>query len=234
MSLSEKLSVKVHLLKSALPGAKGRFEMDYWKNKFQEEGGKFKNDHYEHLYTTVWGLGHDFFEGKKMLDIGCGPRGSLEWADMTAERVGIDPIVDKYRGLGIEKHKMRYCHSPVEKAPFEDGHFDIVTSFNSLDHVDAVDPAIAEWLWHQALPYFDPLTPHPDDHLLDDAMIDEGDIEQHWWGDFARNMELDETTGPDWPQDWAFTVRNFARWLQLAQREPAPDQPIQRHSPAGT
>ena len=144
MSLSEKLSVKVHLLKSALPGAKGRFEMDYWKNKFQEEGGKFKNDHYEHLYTTVWGLGHDFFEGKKMLDIGCGPRGSLEWADMTAERVGIDPIVDKYRGLGIEKHKMRYCHSPVEKAPFEDGHFDIVTSFNSLDHVDAVDPAIAE------------------------------------------------------------------------------------------
>lgn len=99
---------------------------------------------------------------------------------------------------------------------------------------DQVDPAIAEWLWHQALPYFEPLTPHPDDHLLDDAMIDEGDIEQHWWGDFARTMELDETTGPDWPQDWAFTVRNFARWLQLAQREPAPDQPIQRHSPAGT
>lgn len=144
MSLSEKLRVKMHLLKSSLPGAKGRFEMDYWKGKFHEEGGKLKNDHYKHLYTEVWGLDDDFFAGKKMLDIGCGPRGSLEWADMVAERVGIDPIVDKYRGLGIEKHKMTYCHSPVESAPYADGYFDIVTSFNSLDHVDDVDAAIKE------------------------------------------------------------------------------------------
>ena len=83
---------------------------------------------------------------------------------------------------------------------------------------DQVDPAIAEWLWRQALSYYDPLTPHPDDHLLDDAMIDEGDIEQYWWEDFARVSGLDAKTWPDWPHDWAFTVRNFARWLQLAQR----------------
>ena len=83
---------------------------------------------------------------------------------------------------------------------------------------DQVDPAIAEWLWHQALPYYTPLTPHPDDHLIDDAMIDEDDVSMFWWGDFAHAKGLDEKTWPDWPQDWAFTVRNFARWLQLAQR----------------
>ena len=32
-------------------------------------------------------------------DIGCGPRGSLEWATMAAERVGLDPPVNKYLGF---------------------------------------------------------------------------------------------------------------------------------------
>ena len=68
------------------------------------------------------------------------------------------------------------------------------------------------------MPYYTPLTPHPDDHLIDDAMIDEDDVSMFWWGDFAHAKGLDEKTWPDWPQDWAFTVRNFARWLQLAQR----------------
>ena len=39
---------------------------------------------------------------------------------------------------------MTYCNSPVEHAPYEDGHFDVVTSFNSLDHVDDVEDAIRE------------------------------------------------------------------------------------------
>lgn len=144
MSLSEKLRVKLHLLQSSLPGAKGRFEMDYWSKKFKEEGGKLKNDHYRWLFVEYWGLDDSFYAGKKILDIGCGPRGSLEWANMASERVGLDPIVDKYRNLGIESHAMTYCHSPVEKMPYEDGHFDVVTSINSLDHVDDADAAIAE------------------------------------------------------------------------------------------
>jgi ubiquinone/menaquinone biosynthesis C-methylase UbiE len=144
MSLTDKLRIKMHLLQSSLPGAKGRFEMDYWKKKFQEEGGTLKNEHYRYLFVDYWGFEPSFYEGKRVLDIGCGPRGSLEWADMAAERVGLDPIVDKYRALGIEKHKMTYCHSPVETMPYEDGHFDVVASINSLDHVDDVDAAIAE------------------------------------------------------------------------------------------
>jgi ubiquinone/menaquinone biosynthesis C-methylase UbiE len=79
-----------------------------------------------------------------MLDIGCGPVGSLEWADRARVRVGLDPLVDSYRALGIADHAMRYVAAQAECMPFADGSFDIVSSFNSLDHVDDLDETIAE------------------------------------------------------------------------------------------
>src|SRR6201992_2830161 len=40
--------------------------------------------------------------------------------------------------------QMTYTPAPSEKIPYADGHFDIVTTFNSLDHVDDVDATISE------------------------------------------------------------------------------------------
>lgn len=78
------------------------------------------------------------------------------------------------------------------------------------------DLRISEWLWDQAKPYYEPLKPHPDDHLLRDAMIDDGDVSMDWVSDFAEQMGLDEKRFPDWPVDWELTLRNYARWLQQA------------------
>jgi ubiquinone/menaquinone biosynthesis C-methylase UbiE len=39
---------------------------------------------------------------------------------------------------------MLYVSSPAEDMPFADEYFDIVTSFNSLDHVDNLEKAIGE------------------------------------------------------------------------------------------
>jgi len=77
-----------------------------------------------------------FIKEKKILDIGCGPRGSLEWADMTSERIGIDPLADKYLRLGAKNHKMKYVKGQSENIPFDDNYFDVVCSFNSIDHVE--------------------------------------------------------------------------------------------------
>jgi ubiquinone/menaquinone biosynthesis C-methylase UbiE len=79
-----------------------------------------------------------------VLDIGCGPRGSLEWADHAARRVGLDPLVPVYRRLGIDEHAMEYVAAPAEQMPFPDGAFDIVTSINSLDHVDHLEATCEE------------------------------------------------------------------------------------------
>lgn len=121
--------------------AKETYELMYWKSVARREG-QLANDHYQRIYTSLLGLDVSFYAGKRILDIGCGPRGTLEWADMAAERVGLDPLVESYRALGIDQHKMRYVNAPSEQIPFEDGHFDVILSLNSLDHVDDLDKTI--------------------------------------------------------------------------------------------
>jgi SAM-dependent methyltransferase len=123
---------------------KENHELAYWKGRYSSEGQLLSNSHYEPLYTTVYGLSRVDYLGKRVLDIGCGPRGSLEWADMVEQRVGLDPLVPQYLKLGANRHKMEYCAAPSEKIPFPSSHFDIVTCLNALDHVEDFEKTIAE------------------------------------------------------------------------------------------
>lgn len=118
-------------------------ELGYWTQRVAIEG-VLGNAHYAHVFTTQFGLAPSFFDGKRVLDVGCGPRGSLEWCDGAALRVGLDPLVDRYRELGIDAHAMTYVQARAERMPFADGAFDVVASLNSLDHVDDVERALAE------------------------------------------------------------------------------------------
>lgn len=117
--------------------------MVYWNDRAALEG-VLGNAHYEHVFTAQFGLERSFFDAKRVLDVGCGPRGSLEWAANAAQRVGLDPLVERYRELGIERHAMQYAAAPAERMPFPDASFDVVATLNSLDHVDDVDAAVAE------------------------------------------------------------------------------------------
>jgi glycosyltransferase involved in cell wall biosynthesis/SAM-dependent methyltransferase len=122
---------------------KSEAEISYWRERKRIEGC-LGNGHYKYFYTEHFGLGENFYAGKKLLDIGCGPRGSVEWAMMAQERVGLDPLADHYRELGTDVHSMEYVASGSECMPFPDDYFDIVSSFNSLDHVDDLDMTIQE------------------------------------------------------------------------------------------
>jgi len=126
-----------------LPGAKGRAEITYWTERKRFEG-TLSSAHYEEFFTTQFGLSREDYDGRRLLDIGCGPRGSLEWATGAAERVGVDPLADRYRKLGIDRHAMRYVKAGAERLPFADGHFDVVSALNSLDHVDDPHAAVRE------------------------------------------------------------------------------------------
>jgi ubiquinone/menaquinone biosynthesis C-methylase UbiE len=123
---------------------KEQHELAFWRKKYQEEGGDLGNGHYERFYTTFFGLERAFYTGKRIIDIGCGPRGSLEWADMAALRVGLDTLAREYKKLGAHRHKMTYIDAGAESIPFPDAHFDVAFSFNSLDHVGDLDRAITE------------------------------------------------------------------------------------------
>lgn len=118
-------------------------ELKYWRSKKREEG-TLKHDHYQFYFTTHFGLEPSFYEGKTIVDLGCGPRGSLEWANMAARRIGIDPLANEYLKLGADQHQMEYINAPSERIPLEDDSCDAVFSFNSLDHVENVEETIRE------------------------------------------------------------------------------------------
>jgi SAM-dependent methyltransferase len=119
-------------------------ELAHWRSREAAEG-TLGNEHYEMVFTGLVGLEPSFYAGKEILDLGCGPRGSLEWAGALAKRrVGLDPLAREYAELGTAAHTMEYVAADAEDMPFPDASFDVVTSFNSLDHVDDLDRTIAE------------------------------------------------------------------------------------------
>lgn len=123
---------------------KRKAELGYWKLQMARQGS-LPSDHYEYFFTNHFDLDTHDYEGKRVLDIGCGPRGSLNWATMTKQSVGLDPLANEYEDLGIDDDSpMEYVESGAENIPFPDNHFDIVTSFNSLDHVDDLEQSISE------------------------------------------------------------------------------------------
>ena len=102
--------------------------------------------HYEYFFTEYFGLTRDDYRDRSVLDVGCGPMGSLEWANLARERIGLDPLASHYRDLVGGSQAMTYVAAPSEAIPFEDGRFDVVSSFNSLDHVEDVQRTVAEML----------------------------------------------------------------------------------------
>lgn len=124
-------------------GFKERHELAYWAGRKRAEG-VLANAHYEHFYTRHFGLERAWYGGKVLLDVGCGPRGSLEWASHAARRFGLDPLANQYLMLGAIEHGMQYLCAPSERIPVPDGYCDAVFSFNSLDHVEDVERTLAE------------------------------------------------------------------------------------------
>ena len=93
--------------------------LGFWKWRLEQEV-TLGNAHYQPFYTSFFGLDEDHYRDKRILDIGCGPRGSLEWAHMAAERVGLDSLADEYLKLGADQHQMTYVAAPAERIPYAD------------------------------------------------------------------------------------------------------------------
>ena len=120
-------------------------EIEFWKNRFEDEGGQFKNGHYEELMLGVAGEDNqDFLRGKIVADFGCGPRGSLQWADQARLRIGIDVLADEYARFGTRQHDMCYVTSTENWIPLPTDYVDVLFTTNAVDHVDNLETLCEE------------------------------------------------------------------------------------------
>ncbi len=114
-------------------------ELEYWENRFHEEGEQFRNSFYKRLMLSMMQKRDDsFLKGKVVADFGCGPRGSLAWMESPQSKIGIDVLVPQYIdafGETLKGHEMIYVTSTEHSIPLPSDYVDILFTINSLDHV---------------------------------------------------------------------------------------------------
>lgn len=118
-------------------------EIDFWHGICDDPNYEPAN-RYQGILQDVFQLEDEFFVGKKMLDIGCGPKGSLDYFSMADLRIGLDPVAEGYLQFEVSRGITEHVCAVAECMPFIDQAFQIVISLNSLDHVDNLDPVISE------------------------------------------------------------------------------------------
>lgn len=112
-------------------------ELEYWQRRWEEEGGKLRNDHYRDRFLAMAGEDDDSFcQDKIVADFGCGPRGSLCWAESARLRIGVDVLADYYTRFNISFHNMCYVCSTETHIPLPSNYVDIYFTLNAMDHVD--------------------------------------------------------------------------------------------------
>jgi len=120
---------------------KKREELAHWVGEaFQRND----NAHFAEFFCREFGYTTDYFDGMDLIDIGCGPAGSLEWAEGAKSRIGVDPLGREYFWLGAWKQKMKYLACDSASMPIKSESIDVVFTFNALDHVDDLDATMNE------------------------------------------------------------------------------------------
>lgn len=122
-------------------------ELQYWERHFRAEGGKLSHARYQ---RTMLAMASEedasFLEDKIVADFGCGPRGSLCWAQPARLRIGIDVLADHYMQFGIGTHNVCYVVSSENRIPLPSHYVDVLYTLNALDHVMHFEAICSEML----------------------------------------------------------------------------------------
>ncbi|MFX1470495.1 MAG: class I SAM-dependent methyltransferase [Promethearchaeota archaeon] len=123
--------------------------MNYWRIEYKL-GGKDKYNQESSLktiyerYCKHLNIDKNTFSGKIVVDVGCGPRGSLHYFNAKL-KIGVDPFANFYRKyFKVDKQNMIYVHASAERIPINNEFADYVISHNALDHVDNFNQSIKE------------------------------------------------------------------------------------------
>ena len=101
---------------------------------------------YEHHHR--YAICKEFVAGKRALDIACGDGyGSAVLAETAAEVVGVDisaETVSSARAKYLDRPRLSFVEGDCRHLPFADGEFDVVVSFETIEHITAQEDFILE------------------------------------------------------------------------------------------
>ena len=100
------------------------------------------------IHLTRYLTAKKFIQGKTVLDIACGEGyGSYlmkKWGAKTVQGVDIDQAtIDKATDMFREEGLQYLCHT-AEELPFNDYSFDVIVSFETIEHLDSADKFLHE------------------------------------------------------------------------------------------
>jgi ubiquinone/menaquinone biosynthesis C-methylase UbiE len=91
------------------------------------------HEYWQRILAHGFALNYEFFAGKSVLEVGCGPNGIIFQLANAKLRIGLEPM--DLEDLIIDQKKISIIKKGVgEVLPFENESFDVVLSFNALDH----------------------------------------------------------------------------------------------------
>jgi O-antigen biosynthesis protein len=107
------------------------------------EQGKIRLEHY-HRYATIL----DLVAGKTVLDVACGEGyGSAMLSQSAASVTGVDISAEAVRhavNTYYARGNLRYLEGSAIALPFEDASFDVVVSFETIEHLAEQEEMLAE------------------------------------------------------------------------------------------
>ena len=175
----------------------------------------------------------------KILHVGSGADGEINFMSKGV-RIGIDPLADffKVNYSGIMNKDVDYLKGRGENLPFEENIFDLVISFNPLDHFQDPKKALCEIsrvLKEEGILYLGIHVKSKYGHMISELMKKVRTVTDHYYGytrdsinsevgNFLQIMETREETflekfAPSRIEDNRFTIKNFLLFTVLGQRE---------------
>lgn len=108
-------------------------EKKFWLSTQKRWSVQNSTHYWKGILAHGFNLDYELFEGKSVLEVGCGPIGIIFELGNAKSRAGLEPM--DLEDLVSDRTKRSIVRKGIgEEIPFEDHSFDIVVSFNALDH----------------------------------------------------------------------------------------------------
>ena len=206
-----------------------RHELDFWEHwrELPAYQGLVLNSYWAGE-RIKFALPPDFFAGRRVLDVGCGPVGLVHFLPEAGARVRLYPLLVKYGGCLPLAEPQLSLAAAGEDLPLASASVDVCICFNAFDHMRNPQAALAEIhrvlrphgtllamvhsfpAWVLPLLWPDRLHPHHWTHQAAARLLNRHFHVTH--AHRARRQFQLPLRAMLMPSGWKYTVGNFVLW----------------------